>query len=692
MKTDTSNTLLKMIRYLSGADSLETKGERNLSNFQMILVSVAGIYIFGIQLIDPSTHFFTDLDFIFEIIGLVLLVVSNIVLRFNKYKLSQISTIMIINIITLIEVILGIENRGLFSILYISLTLILSLSITSFWISFIVYLIDLLTLSVYFAINWGKFETTEIVNQFTLLLFISFGILLSFYFQKKELVEKVSKAVKAEAYFKSIFNFVPYGIAIADLRGNISDVNDYFCKLFGYDKQEIVGLHFNNFAHHEDVEIGSSLVRKLIKNEIDHFNLEKRYIKKNGEIIWGLITVTLILDKKKKPIYTLGQIKDITEIKLLETRRREEEIRLQQSQKLEAVGTLASGIAHDFNNLLGIINGYAEILYSIETEDEHKKLIQEIQKAGEKAFIITKQLLSYGKKDDRKLRIININHVIHELNNFMNMAITDEKIKIEQELQLSIPNIYANTNELSQIMMNLLINAKDAMPEGGKISISTEQQGENIILTFKDDGIGIAEDILPKIFDPYFSTKPKGSGLGLSIVYNILSSLNGKIYVESEINKGTTFKIELPVHDPDTMPVTFDQSLEEIMIINNKSILLIEDEVELAKIITIFLEGTGYRVLTYNDPKAALAHYLRIEDKKYDMVITDVKMEGMNGVDIVKKIKEKNPVQQILFITGFGAKILENEEDFIKNIPLLQKPFTKYELLKLIQNVLSKEP
>ncbi len=690
MKKQISTTLLNKFRHLSGAERLETQGERNLSYFQIILIIVGGFFIFGVQIIDPSTHYFSDLDFVFQTIGLFLLILSSILLRFQKYKLSQLTTILIINIFTLIEVILGIEKSGLFSILYLLLILIISLSITTFWISVTIYAIDLLALMSYFLIYWDNFDKTELMANVTLLLFISIVILISVYFMKKKLIDQVYVANKTQTYFESIFNYVPHGIVIANFRGRISDLNDNYCRIFGYEKQELIGRYFSEITHPDDQELGSDLIIRLLNKEIDHFVLEKRYFKKNGEIIWGLITVTYILDKNNNPTHTIGQMQDITEIKIHEMRKKEEDLRQQQAQKLEAVGILASGIAHDFNNLLGIINGYAEILYSMETEDEHKKIIEEIQKAGEKALTITKQLLTYGRKDDRKLIMVNINHVIHELNNFMNMAIADKKIKIEQELQLDISNIYANTNELSQIMMNLLINAKDAMPEGGQVNISTEQLGESIIITFKDNGVGMDENILAKIFDPYFSTKPKGSGLGLSIVHNILSSIDGKIFVESEVNKGTTFKIELPVYDPKTMPISSDKIPEEIEPVRSKSILLVEDEIELANITKTFLDDTGYGVIIFNDPILALSHYSQFyEKKKYDLVITDVKMESMSGIELVKKIKEFDPNQPILFITGFGNKILENEPDSIKKIPLLQKPFTKYEISKIIQNTLS---
>lgn len=386
-------------------------------------------------------------------------------------------------------------------------------------------------------------------------------------------------------------------------------------------------------------------------------------------------------------------LKDVTE-------KRELGEQLRQAQKLEAIGRLAGGIAHDFNNLLTIILGFGQIVADGLANDDAKSSMTEVLKAGERASALTQRLLAFTRKQILEPEILDLNEVVSGIEGMLKRLI-GEDVRISVHLHANIGLIRADHHQLEQVIMNLAVNARDAMPGGGELIISTSDTlidaaraavhwraaGRYSVLTVRDTGSGMDSETKAKIFEPFFTTKEsgKGTGLGLSMVYGIVQQSGGFLTVQSELGVGSSFDIYLPcVCESSTarrvMPVHTD-------ITGSETILLIEDEGAVRQLVESLLTNAGYTVLAFNDGGPAL-RLSKSEIAEVDLLVTDIVMPGMSGPDVASQLAQVRPELKVLYVSGYTDHPLITEGQLPDRTMWLQKPFTREELLSKVRSAL----
>jgi two-component system cell cycle sensor histidine kinase/response regulator CckA len=394
---------------------------------------------------------------------------------------------------------------------------------------------------------------------------------------------------------------------------------------------------------------------------------------------------------------------DRAELKRAEEALLESKEQLRQAQKLEAIGQLAGGIAHDFNNLLTAISGYCQLSLRQLNEDEplHHN-IEEIQKAGERAASLTRQLLAFSRKQILQPRVLDLNFLIMDLSKMLRRLIA-KNIEFITVLRPETGQINADPGQMEQVLMNLVVNARDAMPQGGKIIIETAnvdldegfasqydtiQSGPHVMLTISDTGCGMEAETQEHIFEPFFTTKEvgKGTGLGLSTVYGIVKQSGGSIWVKSEVGQGTTFKIYLPQH------LAADEAQADILkpaalLHGLETILLVEDEAVIRNLVREILQESGYKVLEASIASEAL-HICEQYQEPIHLMLTDVMMPQMSGHDLVVALAELRPEIPVLYMSGYTDGAIVHHGVLDSDTPLLEKPFTPDALLRKVREIL----
>lgn len=400
-------------------------------------------------------------------------------------------------------------------------------------------------------------------------------------------------------------------------------------------------------------------------------------------------------DSKGNVVRILGMIHDITDQKELEEQ-------LRQSQKMEAIGLLAGGIAHDFNNLLMVILCNCDLMLAdMKKNDPHTDDIIEIKKSGQRAAELTKQLLAFSRKQVLQPQILDLNMIIADLEKMVRRLV-GEKIDIVTKIRPNVDVVKADRGQIEQIIMNLVVNARDAMPKGGKIIIETMnvalddnyikkysdiKPGNYVMMAVTDTGSGMNKETVDKIFEPFFTTKGigKGTGLGLSTVYGIVRQSGGYIYCYSEPGKGTAFKIYLPVADEDIISDKDKKDMSDLRS-NGGTIVVIDDEKEIREVIARMLEQEGYEVLAADKYEDVLNFF---ETRKIDLLITDVIMPEINGDEIGELILEKYPGSKIIFMSGYTESTIIDFSLLDKNKIYLQKPFSRQSLVHSVNEILN---
>jgi two-component system cell cycle sensor histidine kinase/response regulator CckA len=374
-----------------------------------------------------------------------------------------------------------------------------------------------------------------------------------------------------------------------------------------------------------------------------------------------------------------------------------------QAQKMEAVGRLAGGIAHDFNNLLTVIRGYSELLLSeYDLVSSVRETVEEIRKAGEQASQLTGHLLAFSRKQMFRPRIVNINDTIRGMEKILQRLI-GEDVELETSLEPDLASIRIDPHRIQQVIMNLAVNARDAMPEGGRLRLETAntclgpdfvswhpevEAGSYALLAITDTGSGIAEDILPQIFEPFFTTKDRGrgTGLGLSTVYGIVKQSLGYIYAENVPHGGARFTLYFPTSEGEALSVSeADEAPQDLA--GTEKILLVEDQETVRHLTESILQRSGYRVVCASDAEKALNLTPEVL-KEIHVLITDVVMPGMNGRALARKLKGDFPDLKVLFLSGYAAEVTGAELDGDQLGELLQKPFSRIDLLRRLRRLI----
>lgn len=488
----------------------------------------------------------------------------------------------------------------------------------------------------------------------------------------------------------------PVAIIITDSKGKIEYVNPAFSKISGYSKTEAIGKNPNILKSGEmPEEFYVNLWETIKKGEAWTDEIINR--KKDGSLYCARQLITPIKNEHNQITHFLGIQEDISEKKKLERQ-------LLQSQKMEAIGRLAGGIAHDFNNLLTVINGYAQLLlYSSSEDDPNRKKVEQILQAGEKAKSLTSQLLAFSRKQMRQIQKLNLNKVIEDYFPMV-QSLIGENILVEKQLSSDLWTIESDKHQIEQILLNLIVNAKQAMPEGGKLTIITRnvtlneefisenegaRSGPFVQLSITDTGVGMDEETLKHIFEPFFTTRGvgEGTGLGLSTVYGIVKQNDGLIYVTSAPGHGAIFDIYFPKADGEDSQTTKAEQSSAEELFGSASILLVEDDLDVRNLISRSLSYFGFKVTAARDGKEALEK-LKESSKKFDLLITDIIMPNLSGQKLADMVHQSHPELPVLFISGYT----DNE---LKSVPekeltnFLQKPFSPIDLAKKIKDVLN---
>jgi PAS domain S-box-containing protein len=499
---------------------------------------------------------------------------------------------------------------------------------------------------------------------------------------------------RSEARYRSLVQSSVYGIYRSSLEGRFLDVNPALITMLGYGSAEDVLLLDPEKDVFAQAEEHTRLIEEFRRTgRLD--GIEVKWKRNDGSTITVRISGRAV-SSADEPAEVLEAIaEDVTDRRTLEDQ-------LRQAQKMEAVGRLAGGVAHDFNNLLMVICGYAEVILA--KLDFHHPLHEKaraIQLAADRATTLTRQLLAFSRKQLLELKVVDVNAIVADMERLVRPLI-GENVELTTKLAPEAAHTRADAGQLEQVLMNLVVNAKDAMPSGGKLSIQTQnilvdeshrrgqtfiRPGTYVMLSVSDTGMGMDKETQSRIFEPFFTTKEKGkgTGLGLSTVYGIVKQSGGYVMVQSEKGRGTAFHIYLPrvdaVAEKHAAPVT------HAAVGGTETVLLVEDEESVRQLVRETLVAKGYHVLEAENGEAGMAAAAQHKGK-IDLVITDVVMPGMGGRELVKQLAQTRPETKVLYLSGYTEDAIISEGTIDTGTAFLQKPFTLQTLAKKVREVL----
>lgn len=492
----------------------------------------------------------------------------------------------------------------------------------------------------------------------------------------------------SEAKYRVLFDHAPDAIVIADSKSRYLDANASMCRMLGYTLKEFVGLHASDIVVPTEIEhIQPAL--DAIKTQSE-YHREWQFRRKDGSTFEAEVVATTMPDGN-----ILGMIRDVTSHRKLENQ-------LRQTQKMEAIGQLAGGIAHDFNNLLTVINGRSLLVMNrFNSGNKTRQDAELIYQTGERAAALTRQLLAFSRQQVLAPVVLDLNKVAAEMDSLLRRLIRED-IELSTVLAPELKYVKADPTQIEQVIINLVVNARDALSEGGKIIIETAnvelndiycrthpdvKPGQYVMLAVSDTGHGMDSNVKAKIFEPFFTTKPHGmgTGLGLATVFGVIKQSNGVIEVYSEVGKGTTFKVYLP------------QTVEALTVTKpgtsftspkgHEIIFVVEDEDGVRELLRDLLEMNGY---TIHAAKNGIEALRRMQEYTgtLDLIITDVVMPGMGGPELIERIKSVHPEAKVLFTSGYTDHAIIRNGSLPSGASFIQKPFTPASLARKVREIL----
>lgn len=499
---------------------------------------------------------------------------------------------------------------------------------------------------------------------------------------------------ESEERYRDLFENANDIIQILNKDGHFLFVNRSWREVFGYSQEEITDMTVFDLIHQDCSEICENTFNRIIaEGRLNNF--QTSFVTKNGRKV--LLAGSASCKFEEGEVQSIRcMFRDITEQKNLEAQ-------FLQAQKMEAIGRLAGGVAHDFNNMLTTIIGYSDLVL-MQLQDGHpfKEQLKAINKAGKSSADLTRQLLAFSRKQLLEIKAINLNKIIDDLSKMLQRML-GEDVELRSNLRAVKSDIMADPVQLEQILMNLAVNSRDAMPNGGELIIETAEcyldenyvkthkgmkPGEYVQLSVRDTGEGMAQEVQEKIFEPFFTTKEegKGTGLGLATIYGIVKQHASYIYVESEINKGTCFKIFFPVAAMKSEQSGI-QSQEAALPGGNETVLVVDDNQSVREVICETLRPLGYRILEAKSGEDALTLAKNVEDP-IQLLLTDVIMPKMNGLELAEKLQGTRPEMKQIFMSGYSGDVLLDRGNLKPGLHLLNKPLSPNRLATMIRDVL----
>ncbi|HZR29875.1 MAG TPA: PAS domain S-box protein [Terriglobales bacterium] len=510
--------------------------------------------------------------------------------------------------------------------------------------------------------------------------------------------KQAEQAVReSEKRFRALFQGSPIGIALIDMQGKAVDTNPAYRKMLALSPDEPVSIAlFNELTYPANRQADAARYEDLVSGKREHDRREKRYILRDGRTVWADLNLSVLKDVQGNPQYVMGLAIDISQRKRLE-----EQLRL--SQRMEAIGTLSGGIAHDFNNILTVVKGYTDLVLSHrQLDQELRGQVEQIHGAAEQAASLTRQLLAFSRRQMLQPKVFDLNTLVINMEKMLRRLI-GEHIEMLTITASDLGLVKADPSQIEQVIMNLVLNSRDVMPNGGRLTLETANRdlddsyarehmsaipGHYVMLAVSDTGIGMEPEVQAHIFEPFFTTKEqgKGTGLGLSMVYGIVKQSGGYIWVYSEPGRGTAFKIYLPRVDE---PIDLMQSsrVPAEAVKGHETILLVEDDRGVRELTRAVLAASGYSVLIGDDASSVASlceHYAG----PIHLLLTDMIMPGLSGPELATQVVARRPQIKVLYMSGYTSSTIFQRGMLDSEAFFLQKPFTPASLTGKVREVL----
>ena len=512
-------------------------------------------------------------------------------------------------------------------------------------------------------------------------------------------LQKAYRAMaRAEARYHDLFDHGPDMYHVLATDGTFKEANDKHTALIGYTPEELEGMKLSDViseASWPKVQDAWGLVVK--DGKLENYEIELR--KKDG----SLLPVSASIVRIDHPDGEIAEIRcswrDLSEHKLLEEQ-------LRQSQKMETLGTLAGGVAHDFNNLLTAISGYLQMAMMVDAvPSQVREYLEQINMASERASALTQQLLAFSRRQIINPKVISLNDVVAKSEQMLRRLVS-ENIELVSFVAPDLGSVNINPNQIEQVLMNLVVNARDAMPESGKLTIETANVtvsgedlvrepdipvGDYVMLSVSDTGTGISEDVKARLFEPFFTTKEegKGTGLGLSTCFGIVKQNNGHILVHSQLDHGTTFEILIPrVNEPADQQNSYEES--NCLPTGSETILVVEDDAQVRGLAVLVLRRHGYTVLGAGDGIDAF-RTVQEHAGAIHLVLTDVVMPNTNVVELTDRLKVTHPHVKTLFTSGYTDHTIVHSGVLDSGVEFLAKPYKPVDLLVRVRQILNSQ-
>ncbi len=492
----------------------------------------------------------------------------------------------------------------------------------------------------------------------------------------------------SEERFRLIFETAGAGMCTISPDGAFLQVNPAMCRFLGYSEEEMVSLSIFDVTDPEDLETTRRMLERGRAGLLQDTDYEKRYIRKDGAVVWGRVTANWLRDGELRATLAVSLVQDVTERKRLEQE-------LRHAEKMSAVGLLVSGVAHELNNPLAGVVGFAQLLLKTDTEEKVRRGLERINQEAERCKKIVQNLQTFARKHKPQAEYVGINGIVESTLELRAYELQVDGIRVVSDLEPSLSRTMADFHQMRQVLLNIIINAHQAMAgRGGEgvLTLRTRGRDATILIEIEDNGPGIAEENLNRLFDPFFTTKDvgQGTGLGLSICYGIVKEHQGRVWARNAPGGGAVFTVELPIRGPAPGSEMPAPEVERPGPSSGRrgNILVVDDEASIVEILYEILKADGHRVDTAPNGRVAMR---KIESQTYDLIISDLKMPGMSGQDLYRKIQELKPEMSARVIFATGDVVGAGTQDFLERVgnPCLQKPFEIDTLRQIVNAALS---